>query len=104
MRKYDIDPISGQKSFYGKAHGRTERGANILRSYDTDVCRIDAAGRFYRMWDGYSATTLKHVNAFRALFGLEPLKKSDWQALPVVPWSIADAVGGLLVEYERLTA
>ena len=64
---------------------------HALLSYGTTVCRAvlgdgggDGVARFVRHWSGYSATTLKHVNAFRAWHGLPELTKKDWEAMPVV--------------------
>lgn len=56
-------------------------GGQILRSYYTDVAAI-IDGRFYRLWDSFSVTTLKHVNIFRARHGLAPLTKREWIETP----------------------
>ena len=83
MKIYDLKPVYGQKSFYGKAVV-CEYSANliVLKSYNTEVCRIDH-GDLVRMWDGYSSTTQKHVIAFCDLFGIESGGKSWWLSLPV---------------------
>ena len=70
-----------QKSYYGKAHYYEYENAVFLRSYDTTVCRI-IDGKFERLWSGFSKTTLNHINDFRKLYSLPPLKKADWLALP----------------------
>ena len=44
----------------------------------TDVAYFDHDGKFHKTWDGYSATTLKHVNLFRKNGGLAPLNKREW--------------------------
>lgn len=50
----------------------------ILRSYNTAVASYEN-GVFRKLWrDGYSNTTLKHINAFRALCGLAALNKREW--------------------------
>ena len=50
-----------------------------LRSYWTNVCAYDTAtGMFFKLWDGYSATTLRHINIFREYFGLPKLSKREW--------------------------
>lgn len=56
--------FQSNKSFYGKAFVRNENGETILRSYNTDVCKIDRNGNFRKLWNGYSKTTLSHVIAF----------------------------------------
>ena len=80
---YDLKPVSGQKSFYGKAQVIRVKGATYLRSYDTIVCAIDDSGKFVRMWWGYSATTMRHVNAFCKLYGLPAVNKVYWESLPI---------------------
>lgn len=71
-----------QKSYYGKAKTRIENGGIVLRSYDTDVAMIDGNGNFHRLWNGYSRTTMNHVNDFRREHGLEMLNKKAWDNIP----------------------
>ena len=52
-------------------------GGELLKSYYTPVCKIEN-GVFFKMWAGFSVTTLKHVNAFRARHGLTALSKREW--------------------------
>lgn len=48
-----------------------------LQSYDTLILSVDTfTGEIKKMWDGYSVTTLKHINTFLAGFGLKFNKKS----------------------------
>ena len=83
MKKYDLKPTYGQKSFYGKAVViEYSEKLIVLKSYDTEVCRIQD-GEFIRMWDDYSSTTMKHVNAFVDLFGIPGGGKKWWCSLPV---------------------
>ena len=62
-----------RKDYYGK----------VLISYTTDVCMIDNDGNFVKLWDGYSATTLKHINKFRRINGLAEINKREWIKLDV---------------------
>lgn len=71
------------KSFYGKAKIIQIDGETLLQSYDTIVCKIDKSSEFVRMWDGFSATTMRHVNAFIDMFGIPGGGKKWWDALPV---------------------
>ena len=74
-----------QKSFYGKARQITlANGDKYLQSYETIVARIDSKGEFTRLWAGYSATTAKHIDAFRRENGLAGISKKEWDKLPVV--------------------
>lgn len=63
-----------------RASVRRDGDGVILTSYYTDVARVDSDG-FHKLWNGYSVTTLKHVNIFRALFGLAALNKKEWVTL-----------------------
>ncbi len=91
MKMFNLKPTSGQKSFYNKAKVvQRGDGCAVLKSYDTDVCMIDAAGQFHRFWSGESATTMRHVNAFLDYFGIpgggvawwrkQPVERFDWIA------------------------
>ncbi len=52
-------------------------GGYILKSYNTDVAAI-VNGKFYKLWAGFSVTTLKHINAFRKWYGLTTINKREW--------------------------
>ena len=62
-----------RKDYYGK----------VLISYATDVCMIDNDGNFVKLWDGYSSTTLKHINKFRRINGFAEINKRKWIELDV---------------------
>lgn len=65
---------------YTGNHGTTY----TLVSYDTDVCSINCTfdgWYFVRGWDGWTPTTMKHVNAFREQFGFSRMNKYDWLML-----------------------
>ena len=62
---------------------RKEPYGIVLRSYQTDVALIGLDGKFRKTWNGYSATTLKHVNLFREKSGLGKLNKREWVELPL---------------------
>lgn len=84
----ELKPIhDGHKSFNGLAHVVRwhKSGVVMLNSYSTSVCCYDARGRFYRLWDGWSRTSMRHVVEFVRQFGrgTGPLTKKEWEALPV---------------------
>lgn len=87
MKKIFDLPVCGYdraKSFYGKAKViETDNGEKVLQSYNTFVCRITAAGRFVRMWGGYSATTMRHINSFLSFYDMNGGGKSWWDMQPV---------------------
>lgn len=80
----ELPCCDGRKSFYGKAQVKLSSGnEKVLLSYGTPVCGISHDGSFHRYWPGYSATTMRHVNSFLALFGLAGGGKPWWDALPI---------------------
>ena len=83
MKNFELKPINGRKSFYGKAEVIEKGNGDIeLRSYNTIVARI-RNGNFERLWNGYSQTTMNHVNAFINAFGISGGGKSWWESLEV---------------------
>ena len=86
FKKWDGSTVT--KRFYGKARiahveSKSGRVYEILISYNTAVCMLDSAGRFVRLWNGYSATTAKHIAAFMNRYGLPGVGKHEWLELPV---------------------
>lgn len=52
----------------------------FLQSYDTLILSLNTnTGEVKKLWDGFSTTTLKHINEFLSAFGLSFNKKS-WLA------------------------
>ena len=84
MVKKNLSPTDGRKSFYGKAKAIDyENGTVKLQSYSTIVAKIEE-GVFYRLWGGFSATTMRHVNAFIRKYDLPfPGGKKWWNELEV---------------------
>lgn len=66
-----------------KASYRFDENGVTLTSYYTDVLRIDRNGNAVRLWDGWSATTARHINKFLALFNLAPISKREYVDLPL---------------------
>lgn len=84
MRKYvELTPSDSRKSFYGKARVEESNGNKTLISYNTAVCRITSKGKFVRLWGGYSATTMRHINAFCNTYGINGGGKKWWDSLEV---------------------
>ena len=81
MKRYELTPTDGRKSFYGKAAVlEKDNGEKVLQSYNTEVCKITSNGEFVRLWSGYSATTMRHVNSFLQLVGIAGGGKTWWDA------------------------
>lgn len=86
---FELLPVDGRKSFYGKAQVIWEKGWRYLYSYQTLVCGISPAGDFVRFWGSYSATTMRHINAFLAVYDMPGGGKSWWCSQPVKDWEKA---------------
>lgn len=83
MKRFELSPRNGRKSFYGKAEVIERDNGDIeLRSYETIVARI-RNGKFERLWSGYSATTMNHINSFIDTFGISGGGKAWWTSLEV---------------------
>ena len=72
------------RSFYGKATIFPFPGGITLYSYGTPVCTV-YNGELFRHCDSWSATMARHVNEFLQQAGMQPLSKTAWLALQVVP-------------------
>ena len=71
-----------QSRFYGKATIEMQNNVLTLYSYNVRICKI-ANGKFYKFFDGYTATTMRHINEFRMQNGLQKLSKKEWLKLEV---------------------
>lgn len=68
MKSYELQPIDSRKSFYGKAVVMIqEDGTETLYSYNTPIIKRTAAGDLIRIWNGWTATTGRHINSFCGL-------------------------------------
>ena len=84
--KWQLSPTNGQKSYYGKAIVELNtQNETVLYSYGTKICAFVPGKRnntvFVKYWNGYSATTMKHINSFCAQNGHHGYNKKDWEAL-----------------------
>lgn len=68
MRIYELRPTDERKSFYGKAVVQIEEnGTETLLSYGTPIIKRFVSGEMVKLWDGWSATTGRHIKAFCGL-------------------------------------
>lgn len=81
MTEYELKPVDGRKSFYGKAKVVVDdHGNKTLYSYGTPVLSLrKVGGTMCRLWRGWSYTTGRHVKAFAGL------NKREYEALPYCP-------------------
>lgn len=65
MRTYELAPIDGRKSFYGKAKVIIfDNDDELLTSYDTKIMMKTKDGKFIKYFDGWTQTTGRHIKAF----------------------------------------
>ena len=68
MRKFELMLNDGCKSFYGKAIVEIDNeGSETLYSYGTPILTKRTNGEMVKHWDGWSATTGRHIKAFCGL-------------------------------------
>lgn len=107
MKIYDL-PVMGYdraKSFYGKAKViEKDNGEKVLLSYNTEVCKIGSNGEFVRLWDGYSVTTMRHINSFLSFFGIPGGGKAWWNSQPVEIKKVHSNMTPNMTPYESLKA
>lgn len=83
MRIEDLTPNDLRKSFYGKAKVVIDdNGQKTLFSYDTEIMRKNPDGTLVKLWDGWSATTGRHIKAFCGL------NKKEYDELPIEVWQL----------------
>lgn len=76
MKKYELIPNNGQKSFYGKAIVEVDQNGNeTLYSYNTPIIKKNAAGDLVKLWEGWTTTTGRHIKAYCGL------SKAEYQKL-----------------------
>ena len=82
----EVPACGGRKSLYGKALEISNSMGYELISYSTKVARIEVGqyGRkLVRLWDGYSQTTMHHINEWLQLHGLPTITKKQWMKMEV---------------------
>lgn len=68
MKRYELIPHDGRKSFYGKAIVEVAQdGTETLYSYNTPIIKRLVSGELVKLWGGWSATTGRHIAAFCGL-------------------------------------
>ena len=68
---------------------------HYLKSYYTTVAAI-ANGKFYKMWEGYSATTMKHINTFLQMHGFPTISKHDWVMMETRVQTVDEETGEII--------
>lgn len=76
MKTFELTPLK-RKSFYRKAIVTETNNVSTLRSYDTDVATYNHDTNIMKVKGYYSATTMRHINAFLDHFGFETQTKKQ---------------------------
>ena len=81
----NLQPIhSNQKSFGNKAKLVWTTGYTTLYSYDTKILSYDNSRQtIIKHWDGYSATTMRHINELLLQRLKKRCTKKEWEAIPL---------------------
>lgn len=78
MKVFELTPSDSRKSFYKKAIVIIDdNGEELLKSYNTIVAKKDKDGNIKRLWDGWSATTGRHLTAWAGI------DKKKWDSMMV---------------------
>ena len=78
----ELSPVDSRKSFYGKAKAVISAdGSKTLYSYNTPILRLTSDGKLEKLWNSYSATTMRHINSFCDTFGISGGGKKWWDNL-----------------------
>lgn len=77
----ELETNDSHNSFYGKAIVVQDMTGWTLYSYGTAIVRI-SNGKAARLWDGYSATTMRHIQAFCDKYGVYCGGKKWWEGVP----------------------
>lgn len=83
MKEFTLPCYDSRKSFYGKATVIETENGIYLKSYDTYVAMITLENKVIRLWSGYSATTMRHVNSFLYHYNITGGGKAWWDNLEV---------------------
>lgn len=78
--KTELSPkYSNQVSFYKKAYVIENGDYYELQSYNTIVLKMHKyTKKLIPLWDGYSRTTMTHINEFLMQNGLPTMSKKEW--------------------------
>ena len=79
-----LENTNGKATYYANADGEL-----VLTSYYTDVLSVGYGRTVTKLWEGYSVTTMNHINTFLIGCGLHEISKHDWVMMEVgVPTEI----------------
>lgn len=84
LNVFELIPTDHHKSFNGRCKVIETKTRIYLLSYETIVCCWDMnLNKFIKLWNDYSATTMRHINSFMDYIGLAGIGgKKWWKSLP----------------------
>lgn len=77
MKVFELNPINGRKSFYGKAVVIEKDKVFKLKSYNTIVAEYNEETEEIKINGYYSQTTGQHINSFLSHFGFNTMTKKE---------------------------
>ena len=78
MKTFELTPVNGRKSFYGKCKVLETENTKTLFSYDTDVATFDNGKLWITKNENHlTNTTLTHIRAFLNYCGLPAMTKKE---------------------------
>lgn len=83
MKKFQLQPINGRKSFGSKCHVNQYEVDGVtysdLISYDKRVAYYNHNENFVSVHGWFSSTTAQHINAFLDFYGFDPMTKQEME-------------------------
>ena len=97
-RNYFYKKSSWAKSVRKNAFWTEVDGVKYLVSYETIVASV-TDNRLHRHWNGYSVTTMNHVNSFAKHFNIEGASKHEWESMNVekIDYNVAKEIENIIV-------
>lgn len=80
MKKFELTPTNGRKSFNGKCRVEQSGGISTLLSYNTKVAQYNHSENVISLSNNpkhFSNTTCTHINAFIELYGFDKMTKKE---------------------------
>lgn len=77
MKRFELQPIDGRKSFNNKCTVEQEGNISRLISFTTEVATYDHKTNKVDVKGYFSPTTARHINAFLQFYGFDTYTKKE---------------------------
>ena len=80
MKTFELTPVNGRKSFYGKCRVEEKNNTLTLKSYETNVAKYSKKTDsliITKNPEHLTNTTLTHINAFLVHIGKNTMTKKE---------------------------